>query len=176
MEKLKVLPLPEQLYRIATRNQIDEIHLEFYKKNEETFLDVHLYKEGHKDLYLNRYKPSKALEIENLYNDIEDWAWRAYNYEDVKSPDEHGTIVAYFFKAKKTRLNSWAIEPVSVDAPVEEGELEIEGVDYGINRSKLEKIRRKVQDISSYVSVISEELREISKGISTFTEDNNDRD
>lgn len=176
MEKLRILPLPEQLYREAKQKNVCKVELRFKRDRDETFLDIFFHDEDHRSLNFD--------ETADLYEKFEKWAWRAYNYKDVEVrelpgiyPELHGISVHYCLAFKKAHLSSWVTETARIDGPVNElCDLEVEGVDYGINRSKLEKLRRKVQDISSYVNVISDELKEISKGINSFTEDNNERD
>lgn len=182
MEKLKILPLPEQLYRESKQKNVGKIELKFKRDRDETFLDIFFRGEDNRSL--------DADETYELYTKFENWAWRAYNYKDVEVAafpgiytELHGISVHYCLVYKRAHLSSWVTETERVDGPVNEvcdleveGVEEVEGVDYEINRSKLEKLRRKVQDISSYVNVISDELKEIFEGINSFTEDNNERD
>lgn len=191
MEKLRILPLPEQLYREAEQNQVGRIELKFKKDRDETFLDISFLGRDNRSLYDDK--------TDNLYEKFEKWAWRAYNYKDVEVPEYpgvytelHGICIHYYLVSKRAQLTSWITETARVDGPVNEVcELDIEletkteGVNYGITSSKLEEIRQKVQDISSYIDAISSyinvsssELKEISKNINPPTEDNdnNERD
>lgn len=166
MKNIKLLPVPEDLYLQAKEKGVYEIRLEFAKSYDETFLDVYLYTHGSDNnlSYFNTVEDNDAI-----YQSFEKWAWRAYNYADTEGPEEHGVLVRYSIEAQKAFLESWQAERKVVDGPVnEETDLKIERNNSEVTTNNLKELKQKIQDVASYINVVSDDLKELMSHVETL--------
>lgn len=122
-----VAPLKKELHERAKALGVTAITLSFSGGSDEGFLYVDI-KSPHK---LHFYPSEIATEeqketaekIRSLANDVDSWAWEAYNYSGAGDGTEYGDNITYDLEKGVVVTNEWSMQ--RHDGEPEEGKLEI---------------------------------------------------
>jgi hypothetical protein len=106
---MQTKPLKKAIYDKAKELGIESITLHFSGGSDEGYLDVEL------------CEADKAPD--GFFNEIEEWAWEAYDYNGAGEGDAYGDDIVYDLKNGKVSTSVWYM--ARQDASDGSGELEI---------------------------------------------------
>jgi hypothetical protein len=108
---MNIEPLSKKIYDKAVSLGITQIELKFSGGNDEGYLNV----------YVNTQEGfASNTEFEQ---EIEGWAWEAYDYSGAGEGNDYGDDVVYDIVNKKVTIESWYMARTQGDG--ENGDLEI---------------------------------------------------
>lgn len=96
-----VEPLPKGIYEKAKQLGVDEIHLEFSGGSDEGYLHVNIIPFPPSAHKAQRDKHSK------FEDEIEEWAWEAYNYSGAGDGSSYGDSIKYDIVSKTVSHTEW---------------------------------------------------------------------
>lgn len=109
---MKAEPLRKNIYDKAKEIGVEQIILRFSGGNDEGYLDI-------ETLPWN-------VDIGDLHDEIDEWAWEAYSYNGAGDGNDYGDDITYDLKSGKVSTSEWFTSRQEGDSGEESLELDEE--------------------------------------------------
>lgn len=109
---MKAEPLRKNIYNKAKEIGVEQIILRFSGGNDEGYLDI-------ETLPWN-------VDIGDLYDEIDEWAWEVYDYNGAGDGNDYGDDITYDLKSGKVSTSEWFTARQEEDGGEESLELDEE--------------------------------------------------
>lgn len=109
---MKAEPLRKNIYDKAKEIGVEKIILRFSGGNDEGYLDIETFPWN--------------VDIGDLYDEIDEWAWEAYQYNGAGDGNDYGDDITYDLKEGKVSTSEWFTSREEGDSGEESLELDEE--------------------------------------------------
>lgn len=110
---MKAEPLSKELFDKLKAAQVAEVTLNFMGGSDEANLGV----------FLRGAMRQEMAELTDLEGEVEEWAWKAYDYSGAGDGSEYGDDIVYDLAKGEVRTQEWSSAPVYEKAQPEKLEV-----------------------------------------------------